>query len=212
MRPPRISLLSPVAVAAAAFATAAPGPAGALTTVQFESPHVHPVEMSPDGTRLFVVHTAGHELAVFDLTAPSGPVRLRGIPVGYEPVTVRARTDDEVWVVSHVSDAVNVVDVSDGNVVRTLLPGDEPTDVVFAEGAGRAFVAVSQEDRLASYDLGDLTLAPASIALDHSDPRSLALSPDGSTLYVCALDSQNETTAVPFETVQSNGGLPAPSP
>ena len=98
------------------------------------------------------------------------------------------------------------MDVSDGNVVRTLLPGDEPTDVVFAEGAGRAFVAVSQEDRLASYNLGDLTLPPASIALDHSDPRSLALSPDGSTVYVCALDSQNETTAVPFQTVQANGG------
>ena len=97
--------------------------AGALTTQHFESPQVHPVEMSPDGTMLFVVHTAGHELAVFDLTGPA-PVRIGKVPVVYEPVTVRARGNDEVWVVSQVSDAVNVVDVPTMNVVRTLLPGE----------------------------------------------------------------------------------------
>jgi YVTN family beta-propeller protein len=193
----------------AVFTALAASPTPALVTQHFESPPVHPVELSPDGTKLFVVHTAGHELAVFDLIG-GAPVRVANIPVGYEPVTVRARSDEEVWVVDHVSDAVNVVDVRGGGVVRTLLPGDEPTDVRFA--ANRAFVCVSQQDEIAVYDLTDLNLPPVYVALNQSDPRSLALSPEGSMLWVVALDSQNQTTAVPFATVQANGGPPPPNP
>jgi YVTN family beta-propeller protein len=211
----RAAALSPLARLGAAGLSAAlalaAAPALALTTQHFESPQVHPVEMSPDGTRLFVVHTAGHELAVFDLTGPA-PVRIGKVPVGYEPVTVRARSNNEVWVVSQVSDAVNVVDVSTMNVVRTLLPGEEPSDVVFVPSQNRAFVCLSEEDRIAVYDLTNLDAAPASIALTQSDPRALAVSNDGSTLYVIALDSQNGTTAVAHEIVRNNGGPPAPNP
>jgi YVTN family beta-propeller protein len=209
VRPP-----SPAAVTAASLLAAwalAGSSALALTTRHFESAQVHPVEMSPDGTKLFVVHTAGHELAVFDLTGPA-PVRIGKVPVGYEPVTVRARSNDEVWVVSQVSDAVNVVDIPTMNVVRTLLPGEEPSDVVFVPSQNRAFVCLSEEDRIAVYDLTNLDAPPASLALTQSDPRALALSPDGSTLYVAALDSQNRTTAVAHEIVRNNGGPPAPNP
>lgn len=203
--------MSPLHRVISLLVLALPVPAFALTTQHFESGHVHPVEMSPDGTTLFVVHTAGHELAVFDLTGPA-PVLTGKVPVGYEPVTVRARTDDEVWVVSFVSDAVNVVDVPNMRVKATLLPGDEPTDVMFSEPNGRAFVSVAEENKVAVFDLSDLTAPPTDIPLTHCDPRSLALSPDGSTLYVAALDSQNETTVVDWHTVQANGGRPAPNP
>ena len=36
--------------------------------VNWESPGVHPIEMSPDGTRLFAVHTADHRVVIYDLT------------------------------------------------------------------------------------------------------------------------------------------------
>ncbi|HXV12707.1 MAG TPA: hypothetical protein VEC56_00745, partial [Candidatus Krumholzibacteria bacterium] len=175
----------------------------------FESPPVHPVELSPTGNRLFVTHTADHRLVVFEVNA-SPPKKIAEVMVGLEPVTVRARTQSEVWVVNHVSDDISIVDVLTGRVVRTLLVGDEPTDVVFA--GNRAFVCVSQEDKLRVFDLTDLTLAPVDIPLEMSDPRSLALSPDGSTVYVCALDGGNQTTLVPTEVVSANGGLPTPNP
>ena len=57
----------------------------------------------------------------------------------------------------------------------------------------------------------DLTAAPSEIPLLASDPRSLAVSLDGSTVYVTILDSQNKTTVVPIEDVENGGGLPAPS-
>jgi DNA-binding beta-propeller fold protein YncE len=175
----------------------------------FESAPVHPVEVSPSENRLFVTHTADHRLVVFEINA-NPPRKIAEIMVGLEPVTVRARSRREAWVVNHISDDISIVDVLDARVTRTLLVGDEPTDVVFAND--RAFVCVSQEDRLRVYNLLDLDQAPVDIPLDMSDPRSLALSPDGSTVYVCALDSGNRTTLVPTPVVEANGGLPAPVP
>ncbi len=205
--PPRavLILLAPLTIASPLRAVPHP------VASHFESAHVHPAEISPDGTRLFVVDTADHKLSIFDLTAPA-PRRIGQVAVGLEPVSVRARTKDEVWVVNHVSDDVSIVKISEQNVVRTLLVGDEPTDVVFVPGQHAAFVCVSQEDLIRVYDTNDLNALPTPIPLEMSDPRSLALSPDRATLYVCALDSQNKTTAVPFSVVQSNGGPPPPNP
>ena len=178
--------------------------------VQFESGHVHPIELSADGERLYAVNTSEHHLSVFDASGVGTPVLLGEVFVGMEPVSVRERVANEAWVVSHISDAVNIVDTGTMKVVRTLLPGDEPTDVVFA--GNRAFVCVSQEDRIAVYDTTDLDAAPVFIDLDMSDPRSLVVSSDGSRVYVCALDSQNETTIVHQDDVASLGGPPAPDP
>ncbi len=175
----------------------------------FESAPVHPVEVSPSGNRLFVTHTADHRLVVFETNA-NPPRKILEIMVGLEPVTVRARSQSEAWVVNQISDDISIVDVLNGRVVRTLLVGDKPTDVVFA--ADRAFVCVSGEDKLRVYNLLDLNQTPIDVPLDTSEPRSLALSPDRSTVYVCALDSGNRTSLVPPEVVQANGGLPAPNP
>ena len=202
----RRTLRASLVVLSLVFSTPAPR-ANDLT--HFESGPVHPVEISPSVTRLFVAHTADHRLVVFQTNAD--PLhKIAEVMVGLEPVTVRARSENEVWVVNHVSDDISIVDVLGARVVRTLLVGDEPTDVVFA--GDRAFVCVSRENKLRVYDLLDLNQPPTDIALAMSQPRSLALSPDHSTVYVCALDSGNHTTLVPADTVQAHGGLPSPNP
>ncbi len=175
----------------------------------FESAPVHPLEMSTSGNYLFAAHTADHRLVVFNLNS-NPPRRVGEIMVGLEPVTVRALDGSTVWVVNHISDSVSIVDFQSQRVVRTLLVGDEPTDVVFANN--RAFVCVSGADKVRAYNLADLDETPTDIPLAMSHPRSLALSPDRARLYVCALDSQNRTTVVPPAVVQANGGLPAPNP
>ena len=42
--------------------------AEAAETIHFESPHVHPLDLTPDGTRLLAVNSSDHRLSVFDLT------------------------------------------------------------------------------------------------------------------------------------------------
>lgn len=125
-------LLRCVAVPAA-FALLASPAAGLDSYVNFETSPTRPVALSPDGTRLFVVNTPAARLEIFRVS-PRHLFHVGSVAVGLDPVAVAARSDDEVWVVNHLSDSVSVVDVgaSPPRVRRTLQVGDEPWDVVFA--------------------------------------------------------------------------------
>src|SRR5215470_7094670 len=143
MRPLRRVLHATAAAAVATVLLAAPARAGSFTT--FESGQVRPLALSPDGTRLFAVDTPDGRLEIFDVDS-SGLVHRDSVPVGLEPVAVAARSDTEVWVVNHLSDSVSIVDLSGTTprVVRTLLVGDEPRDIVFAgPGGTRAFITTA---------------------------------------------------------------------
>jgi YVTN family beta-propeller protein len=193
-----------VAAAAAAFTT-------------FETGPVRPMAMSPDGTRLFAVNGPDGRLEIFDLTG-SSPSKLASVPVGLEPCAVAARNNSEVWVVNHLSDSVSIVDVSAAppRVVRTLLVGDEPRDIVFAgPGRNRAFITTAhrgqnhpnqgqiQLDLITPgvpradvwvFDANGLgtTLGGSAmtiLSLFGDTPRGLAVSPDGGTVYAAVFHS-----------------------
>jgi YVTN family beta-propeller protein len=122
---------------------AAPARAQAPSFMQFESGPVRPMAISPDRTRLFVANTPNNTLDVFNLTGAAPQLVVR-VPVGLEPVAVAARSNTEVWVVNHLSDSVSVVDLAGTpRVVRTLLVGDEPRDIVFAGTPERAFITTA---------------------------------------------------------------------
>lgn len=111
----------------------------------FESGHVRPIVMSPDGSQLYAVNTPDNRLEIYDISN-EGLVYNSSVPVGLEPVAVAARSNDEVWVVNHLSDSVSVVDVSGDHafVSQTLLVGDEPRDIVFAgTNNGRVFISTA---------------------------------------------------------------------
>lgn len=219
--------------------------------ITFESGQVRPVALTPDGTTLLAVNTPDNSLEVFSVTAGS-LTHTGSIPVGMEPVAVAARTDSEVWVVNHLSDSVSIVDISatPPQVVRTLLVGDEPRDIVFAGTAfNRAFITTAHrgqhltdasiaavpgagDPNLTTEGIGradvwvfdgasDITLGatiggtPLEILSFFADtPRGLAVTADGSTVYVAAHHSGNQTTVI-NETVVPNGfgsnGVPGPN-
>ncbi len=171
--------------------------------VNWESGHVSPLAMTSDGGRLLAVNTADNRLEVFDLSSGT-PVSEKRIAVGLEPVSVRLRTDREAWVVNHISDSVSIVDLDAGNIVRTLTPGDEPSDVAFA--AGRAFVTCTQLDQVTVYNLADLSAAPAVLPLKGGAPRMAAASRDGARVYVAFFESGNATTIIPAAVVSDPSG------
>ncbi len=117
--------------------------AAAPNFIEFESGQVRPLAMSPDGSTLFAVDTPNGTLEVF--TIGGGQlVQTAHIPVGMEPVAVVARTNSEVWVVNHLSDSISIVSLTGTpHVVRTLLVGDEPRDIVFAGTNGYAFITTA---------------------------------------------------------------------
>src|SRR4051812_26791944 len=122
----------------------------------FESGQVRPLALSPSGKLLFAANTPDNRLEVFRIDN-HGLQPLASIPVGLEPVAVAARSDDEIWVVNHLSDSVSVVALTQGGnsgrVVRTLLVGDEPRDIVFGgPGKNRAFITTAHRGQNVPYD------------------------------------------------------------
>lgn len=196
------------ALLAAAVLSAA---AAAQSPASFESSTVHGVEVSPDGTRLFVVDTPNARLAVFDLRDPRRPVLLGEVPVGLEPVSVRARSDREVWVVAQLADSIQVVDVDALACVATIACADEPADVVFA--LERAFIACATTREVLVVDA--VTRARiATIPVFCDEPRALAVA--GERVFVASWRSGNRTTVVPVDQAPpqpppSRPGLP-PAP
>ena len=122
--------------------------------IEFESGQVRPIAMSPNGRTLFATNTPNGTLEVFDLASGMPAARygvISGIPafryrvaVGLEPVALAARSDTEVWVVNHLSDSVSIISlIGTPHVIRTLLVGDEPRDIVFAGTPARAFITTA---------------------------------------------------------------------
>jgi DNA-binding beta-propeller fold protein YncE len=210
----------------------------------FESGQVRPLALSPNGNLLFAVNTPDNRLEIFAVKS-SGLHHRGSVPVGLEPVAVAARSNSEVWVVNHLSDSVSVVEVGPeghvGTVVRTLLVGDEPRDIVFAGSASphrrRAFITTAHRGQNIGFDpqlstpgigranvwvfdaahLGtSLGGDPLTVVTLFSDtPRALAVTPDGSRVYAAAFHSGNRTTVLHELSVpdggEAAGGVPGPN-
>ncbi|MEZ5440980.1 MAG: hypothetical protein R3F15_05785 [Lysobacterales bacterium] len=178
-------------IALACCLNLSPGLAQDLPYVNFENHPVHPLDISADGRWLAVAHTADQRVQLFDiasgLATPAGSV-----VVGIDPVAVRFRGNGELWVVNHISDSISIVDVEQRRVQRTLQTADEPFDVVFA--AERAFVSASQVNQVQVFQLDDLSAAPQSVAIAGEDPRALAISADGQSVYAAIFESGNAST------------------
>jgi DNA-binding beta-propeller fold protein YncE len=197
----------------------APPSAGSRFTL-FESGQVRPLSMSPDKRHLFAVNTPDNRLEIFRVDKDR-LIHATSIPVGLEPVAVAARNDHEVWVVNHLSDSVSVIalddDASSGHVVRTLLVGDEPRDLVFAgPGRTRAFITTAHRGQNIPFDpqltvpgvgradvwvfdanslghtLGGTPLTIVTLFTD--TPRALAVTPDGTRVYAAGFHTGNQTT------------------
>src|SRR5437867_5216159 len=101
---------------------------GSNAFVNFETAPVHPIALSPDRTRLAVCNLADGKLEVFDSSC-GRPIPLGCVSVGIDPVSVRFRNANEVWVVNYISDSVSVVDLPTLRVRATLDTLDTPADV-----------------------------------------------------------------------------------
>ena len=202
----RFSFRSAISISALSFVCALAIPstmaAGQSTFTNWESPQTHSVELTPSGNILLVVNTPDAKLEVFDIV--KGALQKRGsVSVGLDPVSVRARTETEAWVVNQISDSVSVVDLATMRVVRTINVGDEPADVIFAGSLQRAFVSLAQPSQLAVINPATPSAAATILTIAGSSPRALAVSPDGSKVYLAIFESGNHSTIVPRSSVSS---------
>jgi YVTN family beta-propeller protein len=183
---------------------------GQFTTTNFfnwETAPVHPVALSPDGTRLAVCNLPDNRLEIFDVTS-GRPVPVGSVPVGLDPVTVRFRTASEVWVANYISDSVSIIDLPTLRVVKTLSTSNEPSDIVFAGVPQRAFISCGQPNLVQVFELAAFQVV-TNLGIDGNRPRTMDVSPDGSKVYVAIFESGNGSTIIGTGVSQ---GLPRPSP
>lgn len=207
----------------------------------FESGQVRPIALSPNKRTLFVANTPDNKLEIYDVSdSDRALIHRTSVSVGLEPVAVAARSDKEVWVVNHLSDSISIVRLDGGRarVVRTLLVGDEPRDIVFAgSDRSRAFITTAHRGQnnpldpqlttagvgradvwvFDAHNLGDsLGGTPLTIVTLFTDtPRALAVTPDGSRVYAAGFHTGNQTTTLNETAVpdggEAAGGVPGPN-
>jgi YVTN family beta-propeller protein len=200
----------------------------------FESGQVRPLAMSADGSQLYALNTPDNRLEIFTITN-GGLTPAGSVIVGMEPVALAVRSNGQVWVVNNVSDSISIVEFNNNKpqVVRTLLVGDEPLDIVFAgENGNRAFITTAHRGQNSPIDpalttegvgRADVWVFDANaldsdtsmggsplniITLFTDSPRALTVSADGSKVYAAGFKTGNKTTTIAETVVTDDGGVP----
>src|SRR4051812_19229366 len=79
--------------------------------INFETAPVHPVGLSPDGRMLAVCNLADGRVELLNCEGET-VVWVGSVPVGIDPVSLRFRNTNELWVVNQISDSVNIIDMA----------------------------------------------------------------------------------------------------
>ncbi len=196
----------------------------------FESGPVRQLLLSPDGSRLYLLHTQDHRLEVYrtgapgvgDLTGPAARLRPErplltheaSIFTGLDPVSMALDPTDanRMFVANLVSDSISVVDLA-GHVIEAVIPaGDEPQDVLVLED--RLYVACARARSIADPSVfvdHALVICSANapyerlavVGVEGHKPRALAT--DGRHVYIVPQNSGNHTTMLKDDLAQSLG-------
>lgn len=144
--------------------------------------------LSPDGKQLLVPLNLVDHAAIVDTA--SGATRY--VAVGHYPYAAAILPDGKTGLVTNeTSGTVSVIDLKAGRKTRDITVGanlSHPEAILVDKAGTRAFVTVTNSDKVSVINLATSTVE-ATLNLVHptglgSAPVALALSPDGSRLFV----------------------------
>ena len=181
-------------VTLALFLATARAQAGFTNFVNFETPPVHPVALGPDGRTLAICNLPDNRVELFDVSSGI-PVPTGSVAVGLDPCAARFASSNELWVVNHISSTVSIVDVAARRVIATLETPAGPGDVVFAGTPRRAWISCSRTNAVFVVD-ATTRATVTNLAIAGERPRAMAVSPNGSNVYVAIFESGNGTTVL----------------
>jgi len=145
------------------------------------------LDVSADGTRLYVANEDAAQASVVDLG--SGAV-VATVKTGEEPEGVRLRPDGKVvYVTSEEDGDVAAIDTATNRVLTRIPVGRRPRGIAFLPDGSRAFVTLENDAAVAVIDserhefleriaLGDLESTP------RPRPMGILARPDGRMIYV----------------------------
>src|SRR5690606_27469482 len=104
------------------------------------------------GDTLAAVNLPDNRVEIFDITT-AVPQHRVSLFVGLDPVSVRFRNPDQLWVVNHISDSISVIDLNRSTITATIQTADSPQDLVFAGQPQRAYVSCSSVNQIQVFDV-----------------------------------------------------------
>jgi DNA-binding beta-propeller fold protein YncE len=165
-----------------------------------EQTAVSSIVVSPDGSAVYVVNDLDGHLYVLDGSDGHTVSRLL---LGERPFAAAVSRDGKRLYVSNIAAAevvaVDVADRANPKIAERLAVEPHPNDLALTAD-GRLFVSCGNTNHVVAIDLNTkakmeaVSVAPTPKAPVGSTPNSLALSPDGATLYVA--DADNNSVAV----------------
>ena len=147
------------------------------------------VDISADGTRLYVANEDTAQVSVIDLA--SGNV-VATVKIGEEPEGVTIRPDGKVvYVTSEGDGAVFAIDTATNKVLTRIPVGHRPRSIGFLPDGSRAYVSLENDGAVALVDAQRhkflrLVQLEGQGNTPKSRPMGITVHPDGSTVYVTA--------------------------
>ncbi|HMB70305.1 MAG TPA: YncE family protein, partial [bacterium] len=176
----------PQRVAALTLVSVLVGLAWLPVPVHAVSNHSTAIDLSPDGTELWVVNPDHGTVSVIGTQAPQRDRLLAEIGVGREPWCVKVHpSNGEVWVTSSRDDDVRIIDAASRTVIGTIDTGFETFGVAFDPAGTNALVTVTGADRLLLIDVASRTITQTFDV--YRRPRGIAWSADGTRAWVSHL-------------------------
>ena len=199
----------------------------AQSFLNFESGHVRPLALSPDGAFLFAVNTPDNRLTIFAAIGvrshPGGRGRRRArAGRRRQRASTRRAIPRPGWSTicrtASASSTIDDADISLSRVTHTLLVGDEPRDIVIRlHRAGRPRLrhhGAARAEPAASTCRASPRKASAAPWCGHSTPKRQARAPGGTPLSVIELfgDTPRALAVEPRRIDGLRRGLPLGQP
>jgi YVTN family beta-propeller protein len=145
------------------------------------------VTVSPDGRRAYVSMYSGEgaDSAVAAIDIASGSVSAL-VPSSPEPYALAAAPTGDVYVPSHGSASVAILDAQTLEFGRSVTVEPNPHSVAFSPSGGRAYTANHESDSISVIDVASNTVV-TTVDVGRS-PHALATSPDGRLVAVANYD------------------------
>jgi YVTN family beta-propeller protein len=146
------------------------------------------LEMSADGTRLWVSHTLANAVSVVNTTTNEVVAMIGTGPAPYGMVHDRGL--DRLYVASAGSNTVTIINAANHTAIASVaLPGcQNPRNLALNPPATRLFVTCEDNNVVASLNLGTLAVTLVNVG---TRPTAVQVTPDGALVYVVNSGSGN---------------------
>jgi len=141
---------------------------------------------TPDARRVFISNLGSREVTVVEASTFQVQDRLL---LDAEPLDLAASPDGRtVWATNAAVGGLTAIDVATGTATTTVLPGmvSGPYGIAAAGAAGNLYVTDLGADEVVAVSSAGAVVARIPVP---DQPRSLAVSPDGGTVYVTSFAS-----------------------